>query len=74
MAEVISSAGEGELPLRKKRGRKRKLHTLVVNVRLSEADYDAYCKVAIRANISVRTAMRYVLHVHAPREGGVTDA
>lgn len=67
MAEPVSpSAGEPSPPLKKKRGRKRKVGTVVIHLRVNVHDYDAYCAVANRAGISVIDAMRYVLHIHAP--------
>lgn len=53
---------------RRKRGRPRKEGTVVVHLRVNTADYDNFCRVANRAGISVLDAMRYVLHIHAPRD------
>jgi hypothetical protein len=49
-----------------KRGRPRLNRTLVVNVRLTIATYDAYCRCAVQSGQDVRTILRHVLTLHAP--------
>lgn len=48
---------------RRKRGRKRRLHTRVVSVRLTDAQYDYFCVVALRAQRTVRAAMQRALRL-----------
>lgn len=44
-----------------------KPHTSVVNVRIPDHIYDAYCKAAIRTDIDVRKIMRQILTFYAPK-------
>lgn len=50
-----------------KGGRPKKPKTSVVNVRIPDHIYDAYCKTSIRTDIDVRTIMRQVLTFYAPK-------
>lgn len=55
---------------RRKPGRPRgstKPHTSVVNVRIPDYIYDAYCKASLRTDIDVRAIMRQVLTFYAPK-------
>jgi hypothetical protein len=54
-------------PVRSKGGRPKKRHTSVVNVRIPDHIYDAYCKTSHRTDIDVRTIMRQVLTFYAPK-------
>lgn len=65
--EVTPVTDEGGLPPKKKRGRKRKVRTVVRKVRMSIEDYRAYWCSARLARVPVVTAMRFELHMHAPR-------
>lgn len=66
MSDVSETPPSGA-PDRQKGGRPKKSQTLVVNVRLPEHVYDAYCKTALRCDIDVRTIMRQVLMFYAPK-------
>lgn len=44
-----------------------KRHTSVVNVRIPDHIYDAYCKASLRTDIDVRAIMRQVLTFYAPK-------
>ena len=50
------------------RGRPRKRGTTVVTVRLSTEALDRYCRLALRADIHVRSVIRRILEKHAPSE------
>lgn len=50
-----------------KGGRPRKAHTLVINVRVPDHVYDAYCRAALRVDEDVREVMRTVLTYYAPK-------
>lgn len=52
---------------RQKGGRPGDPNTLVISVRLPEHVYDAYIKTARRHDVDVRTVMRRILTVHAPK-------
>lgn len=52
---------------RPKGGRPRKPQTSVVNVRIPDHIYDAYCKASLRTDIDVRSIMRQVLTFYAPK-------
>lgn len=54
-------------PARKVGGAPHKPKTLVVQVRMTEETYDAYCVAAIRSREKVRTVLRRILTEHAPR-------
>lgn len=71
MAAVVPSTGEGGVPPKRKRGRKKLEGTLIINVRLPISIYDIYCRVALRMRpgTKVRTVLRHVLTIHAPTEG-----
>jgi hypothetical protein len=53
-------------PPRVGRGRPRSARTLVINVRLTEDVYDAYCRSALRSRVPVRQVLRRVLSRYAP--------
>lgn len=52
---------------RRKGGRPKKVQTSVVNVRIPNHIYDAYCKASLLNDIDVRTIMRQVLTFYAPK-------
>jgi uncharacterized protein (DUF4415 family) len=55
------------LPMRK-RGRPRQAPTTVVHLRISAAAFDAYARAAVSARVSVRSVLRHVLELRAPRD------
>jgi hypothetical protein len=61
------SASPSSTTDRSKGGRPKKAQTSVVNVRIPDNIYDAYCKASVRTDIDVRTIMRQVLTFYAPK-------
>jgi hypothetical protein len=51
---------------RRKRGRPKKVDTMVTSVRVPQAIYDRYCSLSRHTEKDVRAIMREVLTLHAP--------
>lgn len=66
MVEVLFDRRQRSEPVaveRRKRGRKKLVQTRIVNVRLTHAQYDYFCIVAVRAKCTVRAAMQRALRL-----------